>query len=244
AELAQRGQRVLGLLAVEQGVLALQRAERMHAVRAPHGVGRGLGEAEEADLARLHAALHAAHGLLDRHLGIDAVLVVEVDDVHAEPLEAGVARLHDVLRAAVDHVGAARVLHLAELGDEDHAVTPALERLAEQLLVVAPAVHVGRVDVIDAEVDGALDERDRLAVVGGPVHPRQPHAPQSDRRHVERAVPEPPLLHHRREPSLKGSSYQTTEATAYERANTWRMAALRVSSVTGLLTTASTDGGR
>src|SRR5207249_12022726 len=55
----------------------------------------------------------------DRHGGIDAVLVVEVDDVDAETPEARVARLRHVLGPAVDQVGAALAPHLAELGGQD-----------------------------------------------------------------------------------------------------------------------------
>jgi hypothetical protein len=100
------------------------------------------------------------------------VLVVEVDHVHAQPLEAGLAGLDDVIRAAVDEVGPAGVLHLAELRRQHDVIAPAGERLADQRLVVAPAVHVRGVDVVDAEVDRLVDERDRFRVVGGAVDSR------------------------------------------------------------------------
>ena len=53
--------------------------------------GRGLGQAEVAHLALLHQLGHGAHRLLDRRVGVDAVLVVEVDHLDAEPLQALVA---------------------------------------------------------------------------------------------------------------------------------------------------------
>ena len=51
-------------------------------------VRRRLGQAEVADLAGLDQLGHRADGLLDRHRLVDAVLVVEVDVVDAEPLQA------------------------------------------------------------------------------------------------------------------------------------------------------------
>ena len=66
---------------------------------------RRLGQAEVAHLPRLDQLGHRADGVLDRRLRIDAVLVVEVDHVHAESLQAGVAALPDVWRVARERRG-------------------------------------------------------------------------------------------------------------------------------------------
>ena len=58
---------------------------------------RGLAEPEVAHLPFLHELGHRADGLLDGDLGVDAVLVVQVDMVDAEACEGGIARLADVL---------------------------------------------------------------------------------------------------------------------------------------------------
>ena len=50
--------------------------------------GRGLGQPEVADLALRDELGHRADGLLDRRVGVDAVLVVEVDVVDAEAAAA------------------------------------------------------------------------------------------------------------------------------------------------------------
>ena len=50
-----------------------------------------LGQAEVAHLARFHQPRHRAHRVLDRHVRVDAVQVVEVDGVDAE-LRAGSRR--------------------------------------------------------------------------------------------------------------------------------------------------------
>ena len=45
---------------------------------------------------------HRADGVLDRHLRVDPVLVVEVDHVDPQPAQAGLDPGADVLRPAVD----------------------------------------------------------------------------------------------------------------------------------------------
>ena len=53
---------------------------------------RRLGQAEVAHLASPHQLRHRADGVLDRRVGIDAVLVVEIDHVDPESPQAVVAR--------------------------------------------------------------------------------------------------------------------------------------------------------
>ena len=71
----------------------------MDGMRAPNRVRRGLGEPEVPHLALLDELGHRADGVLDRRLGIDPVLVVEVDRVHAEALQRRLAGRADVVRA-------------------------------------------------------------------------------------------------------------------------------------------------
>jgi hypothetical protein len=56
-------------------------------VAAPDRLGRRLAESDVTDLAFLDQLGHCADGLLDRHVRVDAVLVVEVDVVGSEPPE-------------------------------------------------------------------------------------------------------------------------------------------------------------
>ena len=103
----------------------------MHLVRAADGLGLGFAEAECAHLARLHQFAHGADRVLDRHLGIDAVLVVEVDHVDAQSLQARIARRLHMGGTAIHAVGAARLLRLAEFGGQhDLVATAAGQRLA------------------------------------------------------------------------------------------------------------------
>ncbi len=117
----------------------------MHGVGAPDGVGPGFGQAEVADLALGDELGHGADGLLDRGVGVDAVLVVEVDVVGAEPLQRAFDREADVRRAAVEPA-AAGVGHEPELGGQHDLVAAALEGAADELLVGVRAVDLGGVD--------------------------------------------------------------------------------------------------
>jgi hypothetical protein len=71
------------------------------------------------------------------------VLVVEVDLVYPKPLERALARLADVGPVAPDAVKrAVGAANDAKLGADEDLVTLCLERVGEQLLVLACAVHI------------------------------------------------------------------------------------------------------
>ena len=126
---------------------------------------------------------HRADGLLDRHRRVDAVLVVEVDVVDAEPLQRGVAGRPDVLRAAVDAERRvpSLVALVAELGREHDLVAAAGDRPADEPLVGERAVHVGGVEEGDAEVEGAVDRaRSTAASSAGAVELGHAHAAEAE----------------------------------------------------------------
>ncbi len=55
----------------------------MHSVGPPNRRGSGLGEAEKTHLAGRDQVRHRTDGVLDRDGGIDPMLVVHIDVVHA-----------------------------------------------------------------------------------------------------------------------------------------------------------------
>ena len=161
----------------------------------PDGLRGGLGEPEEANLAGVDQLGHRPHGLLDRHLGVHPVLVVEVDVIDAEALERGLAGPMHVLGAAVD--GAVGVVGGvdAELGGELHLVAPAGDRAAHQALVGLRPVHVGGVEQGDAELEGPLDGRDPVLVLDRGVREGHAHATEADGRDLEALVSETASLY-------------------------------------------------
>jgi hypothetical protein len=181
AELAAGREDLVLDVAHPERVLGLQRGDRVHGVRAADRRRRGLAEPEEADLPLLHELGHRPDRLLDWHLRVDAVLVVEVDVIGAEPLERRLAGAADVLGGAVDaEAVAALVADVAELRGEHDLVAPAADGVADEPLVGERAVHVGRVEEVDAEVERAVDRRDRLRIVAAGVEVGHPHAAEAE----------------------------------------------------------------
>jgi hypothetical protein len=196
AELACRPQRFFSFFSVQEREFILHCGDRMDLVRAADRFRPRLGQTERARLALLDQLLHRADGVLDRHAGVDAMLVVEVDHFDAEALQARLARLHHVFRPPVDALLAVGAFHLAELRHHQRLVAPAaLERAPEQRLVVAPAVHVGRVEVVDAALERVVDDADRLLVVGVAVYARHRHQAETDGGDFEGRAAELALFH-------------------------------------------------
>src|SRR5437868_1238182 len=173
AEIARRLARFLRLLTIEQRIFALHGGDRVYRMGAPDALGVRLAEPEVAHLSLLDDAAHRADRVLDRHARVDAVLVVEVDRVDPQPLQAGLAGLLHIVGAAVDAVSAAGLAGLAEFGGDDDIVRPAFEGAAEQLLIVAPAIHIRAVEMINAELDRALEQGLGGLVVARAIGARQ-----------------------------------------------------------------------
>ena len=149
-----------------------------------------LGQAEVLDLALLDQVFHRARHVLDRHVGVDAVLVVEIDDVGPEALERSLATCLDVLRAAVELRRHAR-LEIAELGGNHHLIAKGSKRFAHEFLVRERTVELGGVEEGDAALHGCTDQRDHFLLVRGwsgrAVDTAHAHAAKPERRDFQRA---------------------------------------------------------
>ena len=125
------------------------------------------------------------------------MLVIDVDVINPQPSERAVAGLADVLRPAVDAPSSltVRAAHEAELRGHPHFVTPAADRLADQLLVGERAVGVRRVEKINPQFQGPVDGRDGLGFVGRPVGIAHTHAAESHRGDDQTLLAESSRLH-------------------------------------------------
>src|SRR5439155_1364041 len=96
---------------------------------------------------------------------------VEVDVVDAGPAETPVARGANVRGTAVEPAQRAvlRVANDAALGGERHLRAPPANGPPDELLVGVRPVHVGGVEERDAEIERAVDRRNRLGLVGRAV---------------------------------------------------------------------------
>ena len=86
------------------------------------------------DLAFRDQVFDRAGDVLNRHLGIDAVLVEKVDDVRPEALERLLGDLPDALWAAVETRLGVAVLE-PKLGADDHPVTEGRDGFADDFFV-------------------------------------------------------------------------------------------------------------
>ncbi len=196
AQLAADRQDVVLHEAAPQRIFGLQGRDRMHLVGPADGVDAGLRQAEEARLALLHQPLHGPDGVLDGHVRIDPVLVVEVDGLDPQPPEAGLAGFLDIFRTAVDAELAVGRALVAELGG-DHRLVPVAvgQRPAEQLLVGAQAIHVGGVQEVGAPIQRLAHGGDGFGLVDGPVERSHGHAAETQGRDFQPLAAELAHLH-------------------------------------------------
>ena len=161
----------------------------------PDGLHAGLGQPEVADLPLLDQLLDRAGHVLDRDLGVDAMLVEEVDEIGPQPTQRPVERLANVLGPTVQ-LPVALIQREAELGRDDDLVAAWGERLADDLFVVVRPVDLRGVEEGHAMVDCLAQEVDHRRPVGrGTERLADPHAAQPDRRDLQPGAAQCPLFH-------------------------------------------------
>ena len=169
--------------------VALRDRQHLHELPCKHGTG-----AQVENLSVANEAVERGQGLLDGGGGVGAVNLVEVDALHAQAPERGLARLNDVLRREASAVRPLAHPHAALGGDDrliPHGVFP--HPLAGDLLAHAERIHVRRIEEVDAEFDRAPEEGSGLFLFehpGAPGAAPEAHAAERDARDHEAAVSE------------------------------------------------------
>src|SRR5580704_17212802 len=146
----------------------------------------GLAYAAMAHLALSHQIAHRPNRILDRHGRINAVDVVEVDDISFEPSQAALAASLDVFRSAVRGRRAVSRAQITELAGDYVFIAMTPCRASDQFLVAAELG--GRLLADGPNTPGPAEDRSRLRgwrqrrdanVVGAPP---TAVAPRSDTR--------------------------------------------------------------
>ena len=130
-------------------------------MRAADGGRRSFRQPDVADLALRHQFGHRTHHLFDRHCGVDAVLVVEVDVIDSQPAQRSFHRDSNIRRRAVGlerRTGGMR--NQSELRRQHHLIATARDGLTHQFLIGVRAVDFGGVDQADAQIERAMDGLD------------------------------------------------------------------------------------
>src|SRR5438105_14161101 len=117
----------------------------MDSMRAANGIPASFRQPEVAYLARAHQLCHRADGFFDWRLGVNAVLIIEIDAIYIEPAETRITRLFHVLRLAVDSAQAwcARIPQAAEFIRDVDARPFAADAESAQVFVGIGSVNVG-----------------------------------------------------------------------------------------------------
>ena len=183
-----RQQRVVDLLRdVARKRVALGGRQRLH-----HVPRRMIRAADVADLPLADEIVERAQRLLDRDELIGLVAHVDVEVVGAQPAQAPLAALDDVLARQADVVDALADAH-EHLGHDDELLALAFERLAENLLGAAERIHVGGVDHRDARLAADVEHPRRLghaevAHVLKPIPAADGHRPEAEDGHAQTAL--------------------------------------------------------
>src|SRR5574337_1107925 len=162
--------------------MVLYRGDRLHAVGAADGGGAGLRQAKVLDLAFGDEVPHGAGDILDRHAGIDAMLVEQVDAVGPQPFQGRLDDGADVLRPAVQSDDRAVLVKLeAKFAGNHHLVAHRLKRFADEKFVGEGAVAFGGIEERDAALEGGADHGDAVFAVGSSAEAKaQAHAAQPE----------------------------------------------------------------
>jgi hypothetical protein len=188
AELGERRQDLRLDVAGPQRILALQRGHRSDRMGAADRHGIGFRQAEVANFARADQVADRARDLLDRDIGIEPVLVEQVDPVGAQPPERAFDHLADAFGPAVEALALAAVGREAEaeLAGDHHLVPDARQPRAKLLLVETGAVNLGGVEEGDPAIVGRAQQIAGLGFAERrAIGARQAHAAQPQRGNLQ-----------------------------------------------------------
>ena len=163
---AAPGDRALLDVALQHVVWQLHRRNRTHGVEGPQLLERAVRGADRACFARFHQFAKRPGRFFDRHVFVRRVEIQQLDAIGAQPTETFVALGPQPLWPAVgDHLAAFVVD--ATLGGDDHFVAPARNRARDELFALAVrTVDVGRIEMVDAQIEAGLDRGDAVGLVG------------------------------------------------------------------------------
>ena len=173
-------------------------AERLHDLP-----GGEVGAADRSHEAAAHAVVERPQRLFERRDGVEAVDLVEVDVIEAEPFQAGGDLIHDVAAREADRV---RPLSHpgAHFGGDDHVLAldaEVAQRLPDLNFGLAFGIDVGCVDEIDARFERAGDELggggliERADGAPEPAAAMKRHRPEADLGDVLAGAAERTIAH-------------------------------------------------
>ena len=150
------------------------------------------------DLAFGDEIADGARDILDRHLGIDPVLIEKIDRLDTQPLERAVDRRADAFGPAAEAtILPGRGIDVeAELGGDHDLLTHRAQRLADQFLIDERTIDFRRVEKGHATIDRGAEQRHALVLRKRVrIAEADPHAAEADGRDMKAAAAEFACLH-------------------------------------------------
>src|ERR1022692_4020265 len=125
------------------------------------------------------------------------MLIVKINNVDLEAAQTSFAGFPHVIGFSANPAKFrfVRFAQNSELRRDDHFFAMTFYPAAEQLLVCVRPVHVRGIEKRDAELDCAMDCRDRFIIVASAVKIGHAHATESDGRNYRSAASEFALFH-------------------------------------------------
>src|SRR2546421_12558896 len=110
------------------------------------------------------------------------MLIIQIDAIDLKPPQTSFARFLHVIGLSVDSdkLLLLRIAQDSELGRDDYFLAMGLQHAADQFLVRMRAVNVRRVEESNAEIERAMQRRDRLFFIAGAVKIGHAHATEAD----------------------------------------------------------------
>jgi hypothetical protein len=150
-------------------------------------------------LAGCDQILDGSRGVLDRYIGVDAVLIVKVDDIGPQPLEGTFHSALDLFRRAICPLRTAAAVGIdieSELGGDHQLFAEGLKRLADKFFIGEGAVYLCCVEKSDAAFDGGVEESDHLMLFRERfVRKAQAHATEAECGYFKIALSQLAFLH-------------------------------------------------
>jgi len=153
-------------------------------------------EDDMTHLALLDQARHGADGILDRHLRVHSMQVVEVDDLNAKPSQTGLTGFLNVRWASIEFSEASiSSPDIAEFGRQNDFLAPAFDRTTHQFLIAPASVHICRVKKVYSKVQCPADRGDGFLIIASAIEGGHSHTSKTQRGDLQTASPKRAFSH-------------------------------------------------
>jgi len=139
-------------------------------------------------LALLNQILHRSRHIFDRHVGINAVLIEEVNVIRPEALERSLGNGLDLLRLAVQADDLAALNLETKLARDQNLMTHWCQGFADQFFIGMRSIGFSRIKERDAAVHTGANCVDAILLAGCRAQAKaQPHAAHTEGRYFQLA---------------------------------------------------------